>query len=335
MASFIEKVWYKPHHPLAYILLPLTLIFWGISSFRRFLYQKNIFKSYKSKALVVVVGNIMVGGAGKTPLVIALTKFLTSKGLKVGVVSRGYGSTPKTYPYRVSIDSNTQESGDEPKLIHLKSNIPVVIDPNRTNAIKSLENEVDIIISDDGLQHYAFKRDIEIIVQDGKRLIGNGFVFPSGPLRETKKRLKEVDFVINNGGETIPNTHLFNLTFERIYPLNNFKESLELNDAQKIIGKDVIAFAGIGNPGRFYNTLNTLGFNIKSTINVEDHGKVNFEELKKASQINPIIMTEKDAVKYMDTKLNNAYVLAVKAEFNDDFLEKLYELILKKQKKNS
>jgi tetraacyldisaccharide 4'-kinase len=186
---------------MATLLWPLSLLFSLIVRARRRFYQLGIFKSIAVGAPVIIVGNICVGGTGKTPLVARLVELLREAGYKPGIVSRGYGGRSKEWPRHVSIESNPLEVGDEPVLLAQRCRCPVVVDPDRVNAAQALFARYDcnVIISDDGLQHYRLQRDIEIAVIDGLRRLGNGACLPAGPLREPSSRLREVDFVIGNG----------------------------------------------------------------------------------------------------------------------------------------
>ena len=180
-----------------------SLLFWLISQLRHALFCLGIKSSYRAPKPVIIVGNLSVGGNGKTPVVVWLVEELKKRGLRVGVISRGYGGKSKTYPLFVTENTRPIEGGDEPVLIAKRTNAPVVISPNRQQAIELLlsQAECDIIVSDDGLQHYKLQRDLEIVVMDAERALGNGFVLPAGPLRELPSRLKSVDFVITNGGK--------------------------------------------------------------------------------------------------------------------------------------
>lgn len=329
MTNFINSLWFG-NNKLDYLFLPFSLIYYLITVIRRYLYKIGLFKSYRSSKTIVVVGNIMIGGNGKTPLVIALVNHLKAKGLRVAVVSRGYGAKPKSYPYLVTKDSPVYESGDEPKLIAIKTGVNVYIDPVRSRAIKAAEQDADVIISDDGLQHYAFKRDIEIIVQDGKRMCGNGFVLPAGPLRETKSRLNEADFVVLNGGVRDLNKNIFTLNPEVFYDLSskNKPQAISLDAIRISKSTDVAAFAGIGDPNRFYKTLSTIGFKVVKTIDVADHKAVEIEDILKTSKEYTVFMTEKDMVKYSSCDLPNCYALSVKANFLDGFLDEVTEKVL-------
>lgn len=305
----LKFLWFKKN-PFVLIFLPLTILYAFITALRRSLYRNGYLNSTRAKVPVVVVGNIMVGGNGKTPVVIALACYLKKKGLRVAVVSRGYGAHPPLYPYEVRGNSPYKEAGDEPLLIKKRTGVRVIIDPNRSRAVKSIEDDVDVILTDDGLQHYALDRDLEIVVIDGKRRVGNGWLMPMGPLREGKWRLKHVDFRICNGGKPEP--------FEARMELKP-KNVVSVHDVNKILpkGTKVAVLAGIGDPNRVYNTVKELGYELVKPISVKDHGMVSLKTLKMCKL--PIIMTEKDFVKYNIDELDDVYVLPVEAEIESSF----------------
>ena len=310
----LNYLWFKKN-PFVFLLLPLMLIYAVLTAWRRRLYRTGFFRSYRAKVPVVVVGNIMVGGNGKTPVVIALARYLKQKGLRVAVVSRGYGSHAPLYPYEVRNDSSYQEAGDEPLLIKKSTGARVVIDPNRSRAVRSIEKEVDVVLTDDGLQHYALERDLEIVVIDGKRRFGNGFLMLMGPLREGLWRLKSVDFRICNGGTPAP--------FEAGMTLKP-NAVVSVHDKEQVLppGTKVAVLAGIGDPTRVYETVKSLGYELTKTIAVKDHGAVSPDALKSCQL--PIIMTEKDFVKYNGNELVNAFVLPVVAEIEPSFYGVFY-----------
>ena len=195
------KFWYQPLRWWAWFLYPFAQLLFVISKIRRYLLQNKVQRSSKPRLPVIIVGNISVGGNGKTPFVIWLCEMLIKEGYKPGIVSRGYGGKSSHYPLLLSDETEGHEAGDEPVMLYKRLQIPIVVDPKRVNAVSYLTQhcDVDFIISDDGLQHYALARDIEIAVVDGKRRFGNQQLMPMGPLREPLSRLKEVDFIINNG----------------------------------------------------------------------------------------------------------------------------------------
>ncbi len=198
----LERLWYRKSG-WRWLLAPFALLFAIISGTRRYAYRHRWLKGYCSSLPVIVVGNISVGGNGKTPVVVWLVEQLQARGYRPGVVSRGYGGKAPHYPYRLDAASTTAQAGDEPVLIARRCGCPVVVAPKRADAVRLLEQsgEVDIIITDDGLQHYALARDIELVVVDGARRFGNACLLPMGPLREPVTRLKRVDAIICNGGE--------------------------------------------------------------------------------------------------------------------------------------
>lgn len=256
----IEQVWFKQHQAkwlVVPLLLPFTLLFIILTLLRRFFYRIGFFSSYKVSAPVIIVGNIGIGGNGKTPVVIFLIEQCSKLGLNVGVVSRGYGGEAPYYPYLLNDSSTVKEAGDEPILIYKRCDIPVAVGSDRVAAAKLLiEQGCNIIVADDGLQHYRLDRDIELIVVDGKRKFGNGFLLPAGPLREGKWRLNTVDYVITNESSKTNNKVKQAVNHLEMVLCPQFvcnlktgeKVSLQLfiKEHQKIN-----AMAGIGDPERF------------------------------------------------------------------------------------
>ena len=193
----LVRAWYDGAWWL-WLLRPPEALFRLLAASRRHLYRSGLLPVYRAPVPVVVVGNITVGGTGKTPVVIALVESLQRRDIRVGVVSRGHGGRPTGSPCWVDAGSDAGQCGDEPLLIHRRTGCPCVVAPRRADAVRSLlaRAAVDIVISDDGLQHYALARDLEIAVVDDQRGIGNGFCLPAGPLREPVQRLKTVDYVL-------------------------------------------------------------------------------------------------------------------------------------------
>ncbi|MDF2868209.1 MAG: lipid-A-disaccharide kinase, partial [Gammaproteobacteria bacterium] len=215
MRQIIARLWYG-HNKLVYLLLPFSWLYRLIIALRRYGYKKDIFKSFTASVPVIVVGNITVGGTGKTPLVVALAHFLKQQGYKPGIVSRGYGGQAESYPKFVNANSNPLQVGDEPLLIAKNTHCPVVVDPKRVRAVQTLlyRFACDIVISNDGLQHYALARTIEIAVIDGARRFGNAHCLPAGPLREPITRLRTIDFIVCNG-KTQADEYVMNLAAKR------------------------------------------------------------------------------------------------------------------------
>ncbi len=311
----IEKIWFE-NHPLKYLLWPLlwplSLLFGSISRSRRADYQTGKRTSYKAPVPVIVVGNITAGGNGKTPVVIWLVEKLQALGYKPGVVSRGYGAKAPVYPLLVEDKTSTKHCGDEPKLIFKRTGAPVAVSPTRSDAVKALlPLGVDIIITDDGLQHYALQRDIEIVVVDGVRRFGNESLIPLGPLRESTDRLAEVDFVITNGGTAHSNEAA--MVLKPTLPVN--LKTKQRESINKLDGR-LVAMAGIGHPPRFFSTLEQLGAKLAVQQGFVDHKDFEPSELNAlAAKGEHMIMTEKDAVKCSSYAQDNWWYLPVSAEF--------------------
>ena len=317
--GYLIDAWYSKSFWL-YILAPFTFLFSALVKARRNSFIKNPKKVWISPKPLIVVGNISMGGTGKTPLVKFIASELSKRGFKPGLVSRGYGGkfsgtlevTPKT---------TYKETGDEAQIL-AKLNIPFFIDRNRSRAARKLQEkyDVDVIISDDGLQHYAMGRDIEIAVIDGARRLGNGLAFPAGPLREPKSRLSEVDFVINNGGPTEGNEILMTLSPAKFIHLNSGKEySID----KWPMHNQVHAIAGVGNPNRFFDLLLRLGFEFDKNP-FPDHHKYHKKDLYYLDHL-PILMTEKDAAKCKHFKNSKIWYLSIESEIESQFIDRLEE----------
>ncbi len=309
------RFWYQEFSITAQVLRPLAWAYRLITALRVALYKHEVFKSYRAPMPVIIVGNITAGGTGKTPLVIALVKALQQWGYQPAVISRGYGAKAKQYPKLVKPTDTPDEVGDEPLLIAQSVTCPVVIDPKRVNAVKYLveHTQCNIIISDDGLQHYALQRDLEIAVIDGTRRLGNCLRIPAGPLRESPQRLQQVDFVINNGAS---NTNEISM---QLAPgdLVNVADPEQRMSPERLQNQEFIAMAGIGAPARFFNTLEQLGLKfIKHPL--PDHYNYQAADLKFAGNL-PIVMTQKDAVKCQAFAATNHWYLPIKAVLADEF----------------
>ena len=317
--SYVVDSWYKKSMWL-YLLYPFALLFTYLTNRKRRKYIKNKVKSYKPDIPVIVVGNLTIGGTGKTPLVKYITSQLINKGYKPGIVSRGYGGNFKE-TLQVSEDTPVKETGDEAQIL-AKLNVPFYIDKNRVRAVKNLidNHDCDVIISDDGLQHYRMGRDIEINVIDGKRRLGNNLTFPAGPLRESKARLKTVDFIVNNGGPTEDGEYLMNITPSKFVHLKSGK-SYSVKDWP--MHNQVHAVAGLGNPGRFFDLLDKLGFDIIRHP-YPDHHKFLSSDIFYLDHL-PIVMTEKDASKCKDFDNNKIWYLTIDADVNNKFIDDLDE----------
>lgn len=295
------------------VLWPLSLIFGAISRHRRRAYLKGSKFSYKAPVPVIVVGNITAGGNGKTPVVIWLVELLQSQGYKVGVVSRGYGAKAPKYPLRVGSDTPTHYCGDEPKLIAQRTGAVVMVDPVRSNAVKSLlQHHVEVVVTDDGLQHYALQRDVEFIVIDGVRRFGNAQLLPLGPLRESTQRLSEVDFLVTNGGKPDLGEIAMRLAPSQAVNLVTGEKS-----PVSELGK-LVAIAGIGHPPRFFETLRQLNADVVTAKGFTDHkALIKDDILPLLHDAQQLIMTEKDAVKCREFADNNWWYLPVSADISE------------------
>lgn len=318
----LVQAWYQGSSWLT-LLKPLSALFRWQAVKRRTAYQRGEKIAWRAPVPVIIVGNISVGGVGKTPLVACLVEALKEEGYKPGVVSRGYGSKAPGYPFIVTADSSSEQSGDEPLLLARRTGCPVVIDPDRASAARCLLDQFDcnVIISDDGLQHYALDRDIEIAVVDGQRGLGNGLCLPAGPLREPPARLDSVDFVVVNGEgfEQQAGAHHMVLIPDQLV---NLKTGERVAVDALAGGGSVHAVAGIGNPERFFSTLNTLGYKIKPHA-FDDHYRFVAGDIRFNDQL-AVIMTEKDAVKCYAIANEYCWYLRVSAQLNSEFMSGLF-----------
>lgn len=308
----IERIW-SGKSWFYLLLLPFSWLYGAITLLRRFAYQKGWLLSWKASVPVVVVGNLTAGGNGKTPVVIWLVEQLILQGFKPGIVSRGYGGKSDHYPLLLTSETTPAIAGDEPVLIYHRTGAPVAVAPNRRDAVKALlaQHELDVIITDDGLQHYALQRDYEIVVIDGQRRFGNGWWLPAGPMRERASRLHSVDAIIVNGGLSQDNEIAMVLAGDIAVNL----KTGEKKPVQQIA--KAVAIAGIGHPPRFFNSLREKGIELISTQAFSDHSDYSAKELQDLTPFNEtLIMTEKDAVKCQHFAQENWWYLPVSAELN-------------------
>ncbi|ACX87821.1 tetraacyldisaccharide 4'-kinase [Pectobacterium parmentieri] len=306
----IERIW-SGQSRLYWLLLPLAWLYGFITFLIRQSYRLGWRKCWQSPVPVVVVGNLTAGGNGKTPIVIWLVEQLQRKGYRVGVVSRGYGGKAERYPLLLDTSVTTVQAGDEPVLIFQRTGAPVAVAPRRRDAVSALlaRHSLDVVITDDGLQHYALARDIELVVVDGVRRFGNGWWLPAGPMRERESRLASVDAVIVNGGT--PRTGEIGMTLTAGMAVNLLSgESRPLS-----LLHDVVAMAGIGHPPRFFATLRDAGVSITREVAFADHQSYQPEQFESLTQntAQPLLMTEKDAVKCRAFAKDNWWYLPVDA----------------------
>jgi len=302
--AFLQHIWYrKTPSWISNLLLPLSWLFRAIVALRRALYSSGLARQYKLTKPVVVVGNISVGGTGKTPFTIWLANSLEHEGgLRVGIVLRGYGAEPPSLPYVVDARVEWQRAGDEAMVIASSSSAIVVIDPDRVRAAqKAIELGAEIVLSDDGLQHLRLGRDFEIAVIDSARLLGNGRMLPAGPLRESASRLAKVDCrVVMHRGDASANsrgTQSVGHTIEA-HAILEAVRSLTTSTSRALsefCGQRVHAVAGIGNPAAFFSMLREAGLQVIEHA-FPDHAPFSREDLAFADDL-PILMTQKDAVR--------------------------------------
>jgi tetraacyldisaccharide 4'-kinase len=283
------------------VLLPLSGLYWLLLKLRALLFRCGIYDSHKAHAPVIVVGNITTGGTGKTPTVIWLVNELRAKGFAPGIVSRGYGGSKSGTSMRVDADSDPAVVGDEPVLLARRGQCPVVVDSDRVQAADMLfDDGVDVIVSDDGLQHLRLQRDFEICVIDGERGLGNRRLLPAGPLRESPDRLSSVDQVLVNGVTDMPNAIAFELQATDACRLNG---SLA-RPLQGFKDTTVHAVAGIGNPKRFFDLLRAHGIQVIEH-SFPDHAAITQADMQFGDDFE-VFMTEKDAVK-LGQKMSDRY----------------------------
>ena len=295
------------------MLRPLASLYAGIAAGRREKLSRVAQQNHLAVP-VIVVGNISVGGTGKTPFVIWLVEHLRQWGFKPGIVSRGYGGHAPTYPLHVTADTVATHCGDEPLLLAQRLQCPLVVDPDRLTAARELIEKypIDVIVSDDGLQHYKLPRDLEICLVDGARGLGNGALLPAGPLREPPSRLREVGLVVVNGGGWRgegPEHADMMLRMEQAVSLQAPLVQKPLTD---FAGQRVHAIAGIGNPARFFSQLQSFGIQVIPHV-FPDHHDYNSLELSFGDNA-PVLMTEKDAVKCSAFARTQQWFVPVNAE---------------------
>ncbi len=320
--DFIDDLWYGKH-PLSLLLAPVGCLYQIFMLIRQLVYQSGILPINQVGVPVIVVGNINVGGTGKTPLVIWLANYLKQNGYNPGIVSRGYGGQAKRWPQQVRIDSDPVMVGDEPVMIARRTNCPVAASPDRYTAANGLvqHSQCDVIISDDGLQHYALARDLEIVVVDSVKRFGNQRCLPAGPLRESLSRLKSVDMIVSYGppgkGE-----HQMDYIVKPLQLLVDDDQKREITTFKT--GK-VHAISGTGHPDRFFRLLKKQGLSIIEHVFPDHH-------LFKSSDIHfdddlAIVMTEKDAVKCVKFAGKNHWYLPIDVEMSNTFVHRLSILL--------
>lgn len=298
----LQRLWYE-RRPwwLLILLLPLSLLFTIAVASRRAAYRRGLLRSVRVTRPVIVVGNITVGGTGKTPFVIWLAALLQSKGLRVGIVLRGYGGTSQQWPCDVLAETSSEAAGDEAVLLATRTGAIVVAGPDRVAAVqRAIERGAEVVLSDDGLQHYRLARDIEIAVMDEDRGLGSRLLLPAGPLREPASRLKSVDLLVRTQRTSATASADVDVASRQLIAKARLGEVVSLRTGEKralqtFRGSTVHAIAGIGHPAAFFSALQDAGLD-PDTRALPDHAALTREDISFADEA-PVLMTEKDAVK--------------------------------------
>lgn len=318
----LEHSWYNKS-PLTLALLPLSWLFCAVAVIRRFAYQSGLLKIHRLSVPVIVVGNISVGGTGKTPLVTWLVDLLKQQGYRPGIISRGYGGGANHWPQQVRPDSDPRMVGDEAILLARRCACPMAVGPDRVAAANALltYHDCDIIVSDDGMQHYALGRDVEIAVVDGVRRFGNGHCLPAGPLREPHSRLQQVQMVVANG---VAGPREFAM---RLVPASawNLREPQRKRGLDSFRGQKVHAVAGIGFPPRFFRQLTEQGVEVIEHP-FPDHHPFSKSDIRFDDDL-PVLMTEKDAVKCREFASEHHWCLPVDAQLDERAPQLLLRLL--------
>lgn len=325
---FINRHWYaRSWSWFALLMYPCSLIFQWVVTLRRKWLQSQTLK--QTTIPVVVVGNISVGGVGKTPFVQTLVERIQN-GLHMNcaVITRGYGGKAKAFPFEINAQTDPALTGDEPAMLHRRLGCPVIVDPDRARAIKTIHqnhNDIDVIVSDDGLQHYQMYRDVEIVIVDKRYKFGNRLTLPAGPLREPVSRIADVDFVIANEGKIKEADWCMRMVPECFINIQT-RQKCSLNMA---FIQPVHAIAGIGQPDKLFNALKRLGVPF-TAHSFPDHYAYQQSDLDKL-KANTIIMTEKDAVKCCHFHHDNMYYLAINAHIEEGFWSEFVEVLASRQ----
>jgi tetraacyldisaccharide 4'-kinase len=319
--AWFNRIWYERAAP-PWWLVPMSLVYGAVSGTRRYLYAKRLRGATRISRPVVIVGNLTVGGTGKTPLVCWLVTQLAERGFKPGVVTRGYGGSSGSVRL-IEASDDPRRVGDEPVLLAQRTGAPVAVGRDRPGAAQLLVGAgCDVIVSDDGLQHYALARDCEVVVIDGDRRFGNGWLLPAGPLRETRSRLSVANAVVVNGGRALLEGAIsMRLEAKTAVALSSGR-TLPLDD---FAGTQVHAIAGIGNPERFFNMLRAHGIGVLGHP-FADHARLSSRDIRFEDE-KPVLMTEKDAVKCRVTADARHWYVPVSVSFEGDEAQALLGIV--------
>lgn len=323
---WLLRGWYGPR-PI-WFLIPLSWLFVMLSTIRHLCYRLGIFRVTRLPVPVIVVGNITVGGTGKTPLVIWLSQVLRAQGYRPGIVTRGYGGKSAHWPLLVTPTTHATLVGDEAALLARATLLPVMVGPDRVAAAQQLlkEHDVNVMLSDDGLQHYHLGRDMQIVTLDGERGLGNGWRLPAGPLRESRSALNNVDMVVCKGrlpsGINLPsNTPVMHLSLTEAVNLHDGA----MQPLAKFRGRSVHSIAGIGHPEQFFAALAAEGIQIEAQT-LPDHAGLTEKDLM-FDDHKPVLMTEKDAVKCEGFDLPNHWYVRAQAEFSHEHAASILQVV--------
>lgn len=321
LENFFNEMWYGKH-PASTLLVPFSMVYRAVVEVRRSAYRHDLLASHRVGVPVIVVGNLTVGGTGKTPLVIWLAGYLAALGYRPGVIGRGYGGRARRWPQQVRADSDPRTVGDEAIVIARRTRCPVAVGPERRDCAEALLHHAscDILISDDGLQHYALERDIEIAVLDGVRRYGNGRCLPAGPLRESVARNRDVDMVVTNG---IAGRGEFAMKYVATHAVSLSRPERAAFDS--FASDAVHAVAGIGNPEQFFATLRGKGLKVIPHP-LPDHHRYQRADLEFNDGL-PVLMTEKDAVKCEAFASALCWSVPVTAELPEIFATRLETIL--------
>ena len=322
LETLIEKVWYSKNI-FSLLLSPISLIYISIIYLRYTLYQLGLISITKINVPTIVIGNIVAGGTGKTPLVIWLAKHFKDKGFLPGIVSRGYGGTYLSNIELVKPTSNPLLVGDEPVIIARNTNCPVVVAKKRAKGAKKLVEKYNcnIILCDDGMQHYSLARDIEIAVIDGQRRFGNNYCFPAGPLREPKSRIFKADLIVSKYNARTCE-HKMDYTYNQLVSLNELSKTIPISDLHDMT---VHAIAGINNPDHFFSYLRSHKLEL-IIHKFPDHYSYTEDDVKFNDNF-PVVMTEKDAVKCLNYSSDKHWYIPISAELSKSFVCDLDKLM--------
>ncbi len=320
---YLQRVWYGKAQISSLLLLPLSWLFGLIAATRRVAFRADLFKRVRVTQPVIVIGNITVGGTGKTPFTIWLAHQLSARGLRVGIVLRGNGGNSPTWPRRVTVDTPWEEVGDEAILYAMRTSAIVIAGPDRVeDAREAIAAGAQIVLSDDGLQHYRLQRDAEILVIDEQRALGNRRLLPAGPLRESYERCNEVDLrVITRRGSAVQPSHAASdfgppvvLARAGILGAVRVRDGAQ-RPLSEFRGKRIHALAAIGHPEAFFGALRELGLDIEEHP-LDDHAKLRREDIVFDDDA-PVLMTEKDAVKCRAIADERHWAVPLQVELSD------------------